>query len=230
MEGLAVIEESEGQMQQAESRRTPIGPVLAVVGGALLVVGSFLAWAKVSGGGVSVSAKGIDGSDGWVTVIAGAVALAVGIAAMRGPRRALAILAILAGLAGGGLGVYDALTAKDSVLDAAAEEIAPGFGATPEEVRGLLDDAIDAGQLEISLSIGLYIVIAGGALALVGGALQLGGGSQAPSMPGAFTADAVPASAPPSAPPSGFAAPEVAPPPAPPAPPASPPPPEAPSP
>jgi hypothetical protein len=125
-------------MEQAGSRRTPIGPVLAIVGGALLVVGSFLAWAEVSGGGVAVSAKGIDGSDGWVTVIAGAVALAVGIAAMRGPRRALAILALLAGLAGGGLGVYDALTAQDSVLDAAAEEIAPQFGATPDEVRVLL--------------------------------------------------------------------------------------------
>jgi hypothetical protein len=208
---------------QSESRATPIGPVLAIVGGALLVVGSFLDWAKVEGGGgISSSASGMDGSDGWITLASGAVAIVVGLVAFRAGRRALAVLAVVAGLVGGGLGLYDALTAEDSVLDAAAEEIAPQFGASVEEVRTLLDQAIDAGEISISLSIGLYLVIAGGAIAIVGGLLQMAGGSRAPAMPAAATA---PASMPaPSQPAPSVAPPPAAtPPPAPPAPPAPPP-------
>ncbi len=214
MEGWPRPVESEGEMEQSTgSRGMPIGAVLAIVGGALLAVGSFLEWAKVSGGGVdSVTAKGVDGSDGYVTLIAGVVAIAAGVISLRAGKRALAVLAILAGLIGGGLGVYDALTAKDSVLDSAAEEIAPSFGATPEEVRGLLDDAVDAGQLDITLGIGLYIVIGGGVLALIGGALLLGRGGAPEPMPVAsagMPATAAPSwdVAPPSASPAGSARP-----------------------
>ena len=69
--------------QSAASRSMPIGPVLAIVGGALLAIGSFLTWATVSGAGTEVSAKGMDGSDGVVTLVAGLVALACGVIAMR---------------------------------------------------------------------------------------------------------------------------------------------------
>jgi hypothetical protein len=167
--------------------RAPIGAILAIVGGALLAVGSFLAWAQVSGGGTSVTAKGIDGSDGYITLVAGIVAVGAGVALGKRAKRGLAILVLLAGLVGGGLGLYDALTAKDSVLDAAAEELAPSVGAGVEEVRALLDAAIDSGELSISISIGLYVVIAGGALALVGGLLSMRGGAvaSAPAMPAA---------------------------------------------
>ena len=163
------------------SARAPLGGILAIVGGALLAIGSFLAWAAVSGGGTSVTAKGIDGSDGYITLAAGLVALVVGIVMMRGTRRALAILAILAGVVGGGIGLYDAVTAKDSVLDAAAEELAPSFGASTEQVRAALDQAIDAGQLSVSISIGLYVVIAGGIVAVVGGIAGLRGSVSEPA-------------------------------------------------
>jgi secondary thiamine-phosphate synthase enzyme len=99
-------------------------------------------------------------------------------------RKLLGVIAIIAGLLGGGFGLYDALTAEDSVLDAAAEEIAPQFGVSVEEVRAILDEAIDAGQLDISISIGLIIVIVGGAIAVIGGVLMLGRGS-APAAPAA---------------------------------------------
>lgn len=227
-------------MQETGSRSMPIGPVLAIVGGALLAIGSFLSWATVSGAGTEVSAKGVDGTDGYVTLVAGVVALAVGLAAMKAGRRALAVIAIVAGIVGAGLGIYDATTAKDSVLDAAAEEVATQVGATPDEVRDLLDQAIDAGQLGISISFGLYIVIGGGALAIVGGVLMLGAksagaGAGATAMPGGFAASsaAPPASSPasPSAPPASSPAPPSAPmpgdsmppPAAPPAPPEAPP-------
>jgi len=169
------------------STRAPVGAILAMVGGVLLAVGSFLAWAEVSGGGTSVTAKGVDGSDGYITLAAGAVALLVGIAMTRQARRMLAVLVILAGIVGGGIGLYDALTAKDSVLDAAAEELAPTFGASAEQVRLALDQAIDAGQLSVSISIGLYVVIAGGVVALIGGIVGLrGSAAEAAATTGTF--------------------------------------------
>jgi hypothetical protein len=188
----SVFAKREGTMEQGTAGRSmPIGPILAIVGGALLAIGSFLSWATVSGAGTEVSATGMDGSDGVVTLVAGILALACGLLAMRAGRRILAIIAILAGLAGAGLGIYDAVTAKDSVLDAAAEQVASQVGATVDEVRALLDDAIDAGQLSISISIGLYVVIGGGLLALVGGFLMLGSTgarSAAPAAPSGFAA------------------------------------------
>lgn len=199
----------------ARTRRAPVGAILTIAGGALLGIGSFLAWAEVSGGGASVTAKGIDGSDGYITLGTGIIAVLVGMLLLRQAKRALAVLAIAAGLVGGGVAVYDALTAKDSVLDSAAEELAPPVGASPDQVRVLLDEAIDAGQISISLSIGIYVVIAGGLLVLVGGILSLRGTEEkqeeAASGWAPSTSDMPPATAP-SAPPASEASPPAAPP------------------
>lgn len=170
---------------------TPVAGILGLVGGALLALGSFLTWAEVSGGGTTVTAKGVDGSDGYITLVAGLVAVVAGIMMARGSRRVLAVLVILAGIVGGGIGLYDALTAKDSVLDAAAEELAPTLGASAQQVRTVLDQAIDAGQLSVSISIGLFIVIGGGVVALVGGILGLRDAGQ-PAGPGRTTAPGTP--------------------------------------
>jgi uncharacterized membrane protein (TIGR02234 family) len=183
-----------GLMDHTESvTPTPVAGILGVVGGALLALGSFLTWAEVTGGGTSVTAKGVDGSDGYITLVAGLVAVVAGIMMARGTRRVLAVLVILAGIVGGGIGLYDALTAKDSVLDAAAEELAPTFGASAQQVRAVLDQAIDADQLSVSISFGLYVVIGGGVVALVGGILGLRDASEH-AAPGRTTMPAPPAS------------------------------------
>jgi len=184
-------------MQESTAgRSTPIAAILAIAGGALLAIGSFLAWAEVSGSGTSVTASGTDGTDGWITFASGLVVLAAGAILMRGSgRRALAIVAIVAALIGGGVGLYDALTAKDRVLDDAAEELAGSFGGTAEEVRALLDQAIDAGEIGISISLGLYIVIAGGVLGMIGGVMAMRGAAAAPAVP---AMSSIPAAAPPA--------------------------------
>jgi hypothetical protein len=171
---------------------TPVAGILGLVGGALMALGSFLAWAEVSGGGTSVTAKGVDGSDGYITLVAGIVAVVAGVVIARGTGRVLAVAMILAGIVGGGIGLYDALTAKDNVLDAAAEELAPTFGVSAQQVRTVLDQAIDAGQLSVSISIGLYVVIGGGVVALAGGILGLLGSGE-PAVPGQAAAPATPA-------------------------------------
>lgn len=155
-------------------RGRPLAGSLSIGGGLLLAIGSFLTWAEVSGGGTRGSATGVDGSDGWITLVAGAVVFAVGVAFARGRgRRGLATVAILAALIGGGLGLYDALTAEDRVLGAVAASLADRLDATAEEVRGILDEAVAAGELGISIGLGLLLVIGGGALGLVGGSLGL---------------------------------------------------------
>jgi hypothetical protein len=175
------------------STRASIGGILAIIGGALLAVGSFLPWAEVSWGGTSVTAQGIDDSYGYFTLAAGSFALVVGIVMRRGAKRELAVLAVLAGLVGGGVGLYEALTIRDSVLDAAAEQLAPSFELSTEQVRAALNQAIETGQLGLSISIGLYAVIAGGVVALVGGIVGLGG---SPSEPAAAETSSVAPAAP----------------------------------
>jgi len=179
--------------------RAPLAGILAIAGGALLAVGSFLAWAEVSGQGQSVTASGMDGSDGYVTLVAGLVAIVAGIVLSRANKRLLAVLVILAGIVGGGIGLYDALTAKDRVLDEAAEALAPTFGVPADQVRTVLDQAIDAGELGVSISIGLYVVIAGGGVALVGGILGLRGPATEPEWASGLAASASPAASAPRA-------------------------------
>jgi hypothetical protein len=54
----------------------------AVVAGALVAVGSFLPWATVGAGILTASKTGIEGGDGWLTLILGAVAALVSASAL----------------------------------------------------------------------------------------------------------------------------------------------------
>jgi hypothetical protein len=162
----------------ASVRPAPVAAIVALVGGGLLGVGSFMTWAEVTGGGTSVTASGTDGSDGYITLGAGVVLLLIGIlwlVRFGGARKLLAVIAILAGLLGAGLGLYDAVTAKDSVLNEAADQLAAQFGEPKDVMRSLLDKAVDAGQIDIAVAAGLYVVIAGGVLGIVGGILGFAG-------------------------------------------------------
>lgn len=175
-------------MRTETSRRPPIGGVLLLIGGALSAIGSFLTWADVTVADVTASAKGVDGSDGYLTLIGGIVLIGTGIAALRSPRRVVAIVGIVAGLVVTGVGIYDAVTAEDSVLDAVAEDIAPTLGASVAEVRDVLQGSADAGDLEVTLQVGLFLVIGGGVLGAVGGVIAAATAkrdalARAPSMP-----------------------------------------------
>jgi hypothetical protein len=156
------------------NNRWPVAGLLAMTGGVLLVIGSLLVWATVSGGGQPVAARGVDASLGFTTLAAGLVALGVGIVMMTRwvppPELAgrLAAFAICAGVVGCGIGIYGALSTQDSILDAAADELAPSFGSTAR-ARALLDQAVDAGRISFTVGVGVYTVIAGGVLALAGG-------------------------------------------------------------
>ena len=102
-----------------------------------------------------------------------------------GAKKAMAVIAIVAGLIAGGVAVYDAVTAKERVLDEAASQVASSAGVSKTEARAFLDQAVDSGQVGISLSFGIFVVMAGGVLGLIGGVMGLrSSGEPAPAMPG----------------------------------------------
>jgi len=187
-------------MQEEQARKPAAALGLMAVGGALCVIGAFMAWARVEASGFSVSSKGTDGTDGWVALACGVLLVLLGVGtwavSSKGARRGLGILALLAGLAAGGLGTWDAVSAEDSFVDALSEQLSDQFGLPTAEVETQVRQALDAGELSISLQAGIYLVIAGGALGLLGGFAGMSSRVPAPA-----------AGAPGAAPPSGWVAP-----------------------
>ena len=128
-------------MQQRTSS-AGVAPGIALAAGILAVVGSFLSWAKasVSQGGLSVSAKGIDGWEGKATIVGGVILLIGGISALTGQpgaRQRLRLSALIGGAIAAGVGIYTATTAKDQVIDGAASEDLRKSSVSPSSRRRL---------------------------------------------------------------------------------------------
>lgn len=88
--------------------RTPA--LIAIVSGVVLAISSFLEWAAVEvTPGFEVTVSGTDGSDGWITLVCGAVAVvAGGMAYTAGPKGKLpGVLAIIAGVIGAAVGLIN---------------------------------------------------------------------------------------------------------------------------
>jgi hypothetical protein len=133
---------------------------LALAGGVLAVVGSFLVWAEVSAGPFTEQSKGIDGWEGKATIVAGAVMVAAGIRVLAGSHQAMARLrpsAAIGGVAAAGVGVYTAVTIRDQLVEAVATDLP----------RAEVERALDSGLLELTIGVGLYLVIAGGVQGIV---------------------------------------------------------------
>jgi len=148
-------------------RRASVAGVLALVGGVAAVVGSFLPWAEISAGPFTQQPKGIDGWEGKAAIVAGLVMIVAGARVVAGSRQAISRMrpgAAIGGLVAFGVGLYTALTARDQLLDAAQ-------GQLP---RAEVERALDSGLLELSIAIGLIVVIAGGAQGIVAALLSIG--------------------------------------------------------
>lgn len=149
------------------NRRASVAGVLALVGGVAAVVGSFLPWAEISAGPFSEQAKGVDGWEGKAAIVAGIVMIVAGTRVVAGSERAVTRMrpgAAIGGLVAFGVGLYTALTAREQLLDAAQ-------GQLP---RAEVERALDSGLLELSIAIGLIVVIAGGAQGILAALLTIG--------------------------------------------------------
>jgi len=137
-----------GQFATA-SRTDPLGFV-AVAGGVLMVLGSFLPWATVDGVLGNQSVSGMEG-DGVITLVLGLVAAALGVVAV-----------IRGGGIGKGIGI---------LLVAALAGIILAIDWT--QIEDLAGDSIFEDVISFNTGIGMYTIAVAVALALVGGILTL---------------------------------------------------------
>ena len=154
-------------MQSEASSRTSPSPaaIVGIVGGALLVIGSFLTWATASvnldalaqalgvdpgllqgvpTGSQSFSVGGLDsGADGTFTLIAGIVAVVVAIVLIvkADLRKPMGAVLVLAGLIGGGVALYD-LSKVNDVKQEAIDAAGGGLAAAGIDT-GVLDEVFD---------------------------------------------------------------------------------------
>jgi hypothetical protein len=141
------------------------------------LVGSFLGWAEISAGPFSEPARGIDGWEGKATIIGGAVMLVAGVRVVAGSHQAIARMrpsAAIGGVVVAGVGIYTLLTVRDQLVDAAATQLP----------RSEVERALDTGLLELSIGVGLYLVIAGGAQGILAAVIAIGARDEAPASSG----------------------------------------------
>ena len=83
--------------------------LLTIAGGTLIAIGSFLPWVSATSGFGSISKSGLEGGDGVITLLLGAVLAVIGISRFGGSQtsRAAGITEVFAILICGGVLVYD---------------------------------------------------------------------------------------------------------------------------
>jgi hypothetical protein len=213
--------------------KSPAG-IMGIVGGALLLLGSFLTWvtltldlnafagllhvepAQLTAVGVTTTTSnaGLKANAGKITLVTGIIVLVAAVMLAMGKRasKSAGTSMLIAGAIGSAAVLLN-LATKDSQIDTELDSIAPQLTAL-----GITKDAIK-NVFEVKWGIGIYLCLIGGVLAIIAGIMAMRSSS-----------DAAPVALTTSAPAAGFAAPppmsqtlppvEVAPP-APPEPPPS---------
>jgi hypothetical protein len=175
-------------MESTDRTASPAA-IAGLIGGALLILGSFLTWVTLSfnldafakvlsdatgvhvspsdltsnGLGGSTSASGIK-NDGKLTLVAGAVVVicAILLIAVANARKAAEIVMIIAGALGGLVAGYNLLT-KNSQIDKALANAGAqlkGLGISVDTFRPVLN---------VKWGIGIYLCLLGGIVAVLGG-------------------------------------------------------------
>ena len=159
--------------------------VLALFGGLMVALGSTLDWfGGTSAGASALSVSGIDGAEGRVAFVCGAVAVVLGIGAMTGrvQRRPGAMAAlIVAGVLALVLAAYSAATADERLTGAAVTRVTEHRGVTEAQARAVVEGAFRSHDVSVSVEAGLFLVLGGGALVAAAGAVPLLSGLHHPS-------------------------------------------------
>jgi hypothetical protein len=166
------------QASTSSSTSSP-APLIGIVAGIVIAIGAFLPWAKETALGNSETAAGFDGWEGKVCLIAGVgIAIRSFVAMRQGRIRQVAAAVLIGGIIATGVAVYTAVTAEDQFHDALVSELV-SQGIVPDEstASAAVQTAIDNGQVTVSISFGLYVVIFGGIAAVVAGAMALNAGA-----------------------------------------------------
>src|SRR5205085_1687464 len=184
---------------------SPLPAVLAIVGGLLVILGSFLTWFSVTadasalgGGSATISVNGMDG-DGTITLVAGIVLVILGIVmfVMRGRNlTAISIIALLGGVVAALVAVYDITTAKSNATDSVASTIAAQSHGqvSADQARQVLTLV----HFNISVGIGVILVAIAGVVGAIGGALGIRASRMAATPGGAVAVTPPPYASPPA--------------------------------
>jgi hypothetical protein len=124
--------------------------VLGLIAGISLVIGSFLPWVRVEIFGSSLGRSGIDGGDGWFTLVCGGVAITAFALVLHDGRRAhraIALTSLLAAMVAASVAIYDWIDVHDAV-------------STAQDTQGLVSGHV---------GIGLHLAVIAAVLALVSG-------------------------------------------------------------
>lgn len=128
------------------------GALILLVGAAALIVGALLPWATASAGFISVSKAGTDG-DGVITLVLGAVIAFFALFALKPqPHQLAVIVGAGAGLAAGGVAIYDIVNVSDAINTAQSQ----------------------SNLVHASVGSGLYVTAVGAAIAIVGALVKNG--------------------------------------------------------
>lgn len=159
------------------------GFLLTVIGGALIAFGSVGTWAAVSLGGSTVGAVPTRGTDVWqgkLTLLLGAT-IVVGILALRFvlPERRPIVAAAILVIAALALGIGTwCVVAVDSVIrdmgvTHLVNVLVDAGGMPVDRARALVARGLTRFGIDVEPQIGLWLVVAGGALAVAGGIVDI---------------------------------------------------------
>jgi len=197
-------------MQAGSSRGASPALIGGVVGGVVIAIGSFLTWGTVAldvngfvarladalgvdpnqipipagtFGATSRSVSGLDTSDGKITLVAGIIVILASLALMSPqlPRKLMAALMVVGGASGAGVALYD-ISKKDDLATDVLSAVKSIAGAGLQQAG--LDVSILDTVIKVSLGIGIYLCVIGGAIAVVAGLMALGRPTMAPAAPG----------------------------------------------
>ena len=168
---------------ETETPSSPVPMILGIVGGLLLVIGTLLNWVTASFNVDKIVAElGIDpnripaefraqvarvtGWDlqagKWLLVVGVVVVVASALLVVASSRRAVAFVVIFGGAVGGSMALYKATAGKDGMVDDAARAL------TGAPLPGNL-----SAYVSISIGIGLWLCVAGGAVAIIAGIMAM---------------------------------------------------------
>jgi hypothetical protein len=129
-----------------------IAGVVALLGGVVGLVGTFLPWAKASAGVFSATVNGIDTDDGKLALVASIAIVLFSLALLRRPVNT--VFVVLTVLAGGGAAIVAAVDLSDT-----SDRVSTANASS---------DIVHA-----STGAGLYVLLIGGGIAIVGAVLSL---------------------------------------------------------
>ncbi len=158
-----------------------VGPALITTGGLLAAVGSWLNWFRIRrrlpGTPVEdILSRGFANIDGKLTFAFAVIAVAAGVLILYfSTRRSylwLGVVALFASLWITGLSAFDAATPQDRYVDAAAA-VATEQGVPKEQAVTFFRQLVDTGVVTIRLQLGIYLVVVGGAVAILGSVVSV---------------------------------------------------------